>query len=121
MQSNEDNSVLGIPLEPIDRRSDSPIYRQIAEQIRLQISDGRLPIGTRLPTVRELASTLHITRLTVQNAYRDLQAGGWIESMVGRGRFVFASADSQAILASVGPHNTPDHVMNDTIRLKRLA
>src|SRR5260221_4681964 len=114
-------AVLGIHLEPIARRSDSPIYRQIAEQIRLQISDGRLPAGSRLPTVRELASTLHITRLTVQNAYRDLQSGGWIESMVGRGSFVAASAESEAILASVARHNTPDHVMNDMIRLSRLA
>src|SRR5579859_5001420 len=117
----EPNHVHNIHLETIDRQSKSPIYRQIAEQIRLQISDGRMPVGTRLPTVRELAVMLSVTRLTVQNAYRELQSGGWIESTVGRGSHVAASADEQAILAMVGHNTTPAHVMMDIRRLTRLS
>src|SRR5258708_39368740 len=78
------NEVHSIHLEAIDRQSKSPIYRQIAEQIRLQISDGRVPVGTRLPTVRELAVMLSVTRLPALNAYRELQAGGWVASAGGR-------------------------------------
>jgi len=113
--------VHSIHLDAIDRQSKSPIYRQIAEQIRLQISEGRMPIGTRLPTVRELAAMLSVTRLTAQNAYRELQAGGWIESTVGRGSHVAASASTQAILTMVGRRTTPEHIMNDMPRLSRLT
>lgn len=113
--------MVAIHLDSINRESKSPIYRQIAEQIRLQISDGRMPVGTRLPTVRELAESLSITKLTVQNAYRDLQTGGWIESTVGRGTYVSASTDHQALVATIGQHRTPDHVMHDMNRLARLS
>jgi DNA-binding transcriptional MocR family regulator len=114
-------NVPSIHIRAVERQSKSPIYRQIAEQIRLQISDGRMPPGTQLPTVRELALLLSVTRLTVQNAYRDLQADGWVESTVGRGTFVTASADTQAILARVGRQKTPEHVMSDMNLLTRLA
>ncbi len=114
-------NVPSIRLEAVDRDSDRPIYRQITEQIRLQISDGRLPPGTRLPTVRELAAMLSVTRLTVQNAYRDLQADGWIESTVGRGTFVTASADQQTLMSMVGRKKTPEYVMNDMSRLNGLV
>lgn len=72
----------------IDRQADEAIYRQIASQIRTHITTGHLPTGTRLPTVRQLAEQLGINRLTVQNAYQELQADGWVESIVGRGTFV---------------------------------
>src|SRR5947207_1937457 len=67
----------------LDRQRSQPLYQQIAEQIKTQISDGRLPIGTRLPTVRQLAITLGVTRLTVHSAYSELQSGGWVEATVG--------------------------------------
>ncbi len=72
----------------LDRTSGLALYRQIAEQIKNQIADGRLPAGARLPTVRQLAETAGVSRLTVQNAYGELQSGGWIEATVGRGAFV---------------------------------
>jgi DNA-binding transcriptional regulator YhcF (GntR family) len=113
--------VPSIHLQAVERQAKLPIYRQIAEQIRLQISDGRMPPGTQLPTVRELAALLSVTRLTVQNAYRDLQADGWVESTVGRGTFVTASANTQSILAMLGRQNTPEKVMSDMSLLTRLS
>src|SRR5258708_4641758 len=80
-----------------------------------------MPVGMRLPTVRELAAMLSVTRLTAQNAYRELQAGGWSGAMVGRGSYVCASTDSQAVLATVGRRVTPEHVMNDMSRLTHMA
>lgn len=65
-----------------------PLYRQVGEQIRALIEHGSLQPGARLPTVRQLALDHGLTRLTVQNAYAELQEQGWVESTVGRGSFV---------------------------------
>ena len=67
----------------LNRDDNTALYRQIAEHVKTRIGDGHLPAGTRLPTVRKLASELGVTRLTVQNAYGELQSGGWIEATVG--------------------------------------
>lgn len=72
----------------LNRNNNVALYRQIAEQVKSEIGRGQLPGGARLPTVRQLARELGVTRLTVQNAYGDLQSGGWIEATVGRGTFV---------------------------------
>src|SRR5512146_1452770 len=74
----------------IQHNTDIPLYRQITEQIRALIQSGALPSGSRLPTVRQLAADLGLTRLTVHSAYAELQAQGLIESFVGRGTFVAA-------------------------------
>ena len=67
----------------LHRTDTTPLYRQIADQLRDAISGGRLPAGAQLPTVRQLAAELAVTRLTVQTAYAELQSGGWIEATVG--------------------------------------
>ena len=72
----------------IQHNTDIPLYRQISEQIRALIQSGTLPPGDRLPTVRQFADDLGLTRLTVHSAYTELQAQGLIESFVGRGTFV---------------------------------
>lgn len=72
----------------LDRESDVPLYRQIAEQVRELIRGGVLPPTTRLPTVRAMAGELGLTRLTIQSAYAELQAQGLVEAVVGRGTFV---------------------------------
>lgn len=72
----------------LDRKSDVPLYRQVAEQIRELVRGGALPPAARLPTVRALASELGLTRLTIQSAYAELQSQGLVEAVVGRGTFV---------------------------------
>ncbi len=74
----------------VERQAQRPLYLQVAEQIQERIRSGALPTGSRLPPIRELARQLGLTRLTVHNAYAELQADGWIESFVGRGSFVAA-------------------------------
>jgi DNA-binding transcriptional MocR family regulator len=64
------------------------LYLQVVEQIQERIRSGALPVGSRLPPIRQLAGELGLTRLTVHNAYAELQADGWIESYVGRGSYV---------------------------------
>jgi DNA-binding transcriptional MocR family regulator len=77
----------------LERRSGSgarPVYRQIAEQIRGEISAGRLGEGERLPAIRDLATRLGVNRDTVALAYDALVSEGTLESTVGRGTFVRA-------------------------------
>lgn len=72
----------------LDRNHAKPLYLQLSEQLQERIRSGSLPAGVKLPPVRNLATDLGLTRLTVHNAYSELQAGGWVEAYVGRGTFV---------------------------------
>lgn len=72
----------------LDHRDTRPIYTQIADGYRAQITSGILRSGERLPSVRELAAELSINPNTIQRAYRQLEAEGWIATMPGKGCFV---------------------------------
>ncbi len=65
-----------------------PKYRAVAESIREAIAGGDLPLGAKLPPVRDLAWRLSITPGTVARAYTILTDDGVLESHVGRGTFV---------------------------------
>ncbi len=68
--------------------SDTPIYRQITDQIRLGAATGKLKVGESLPSVRGLAEQLVINPNTVARAYSDLAREGLIETRAGKGVFV---------------------------------
>ena len=72
----------------LDYRDARPIYAQIIAGLREQIAAGILQPGEKLPSVRDLASELAINPNTIQRAYRQLEAEGWILSMQGKGSFV---------------------------------
>ena len=72
----------------LNYRDARPIYAQIAERFRAQITAGVLQHGDRLPSVRELACQLAINPNTIQRAYRELEMEGWIASVPGKGSFV---------------------------------
>lgn len=72
----------------IDKESVEPIYQQLARYFRLQIESGRMAPGDRLPPTRDLARQLGVGRISVVNAYAQLQADGLIAAHPGRGTFV---------------------------------
>lgn len=74
----------------ISNNTARPIYEQITSQIKSHIMAGRLQTGEPLPSMRALARELHVSVITVQKAYEDLQRDGFIETVVGRGSFVAA-------------------------------
>ena len=74
----------------ISNNSSKPIYEQITSQIKAMIMNGQLQAGDAIPSMRALAKSLHISVITVQKAYEDLQRDGFIETTVGRGSFVSA-------------------------------
>ncbi|MBN1814313.1 MAG: PLP-dependent aminotransferase family protein [Anaerolineae bacterium] len=73
---------------PLDRQSTVPLYRQIETFLRQGILSGSLAPDTRLPATRQLARDLGVNRLTVENAYAELQADGLVAGQVGSGTYV---------------------------------
>lgn len=63
----------------------SPAYLALADGLRLLVSDGRLPAGTRLPSERELTTRLGVSRTTVTRAYAVLRDRGYLSSRQGSG------------------------------------
>ncbi len=76
----------------IDHSGGTPIYRQIADQIRQAVAGGILRPGDRLPSVRDLAVHLTINPNTMVRAYQELEKDGLIETARGRGVFVSCRA-----------------------------
>jgi len=74
----------------ISNNSSKPIYEQIAIQIKAMIMSEELQTGDPLPSIRALAKSAHISVITVQKAYDDLQRDGFIETTIGRGTFISA-------------------------------
>ncbi|MCL2854166.1 MAG: GntR family transcriptional regulator [Defluviitaleaceae bacterium] len=74
----------------ITSNTGKPIYEQIASQIKAMIMSGQLETGAPLPSMRALAKSIHVSVITVQTAYENLQRDGFIETTVGRGSFVSA-------------------------------
>ncbi len=73
---------------PLQLESKTPIYLQIYDYMKREISLGTLPAGIRLPSHRNLAVQLNISRITVESAYQQLIAEGYVESKPKRGIFV---------------------------------
>lgn len=74
----------------ISSNTSKPIYEQITSQMKAMIMSGELQTGDPIPSMRALAKSLHVSVITVQKAYEDLQRDGFIETTVGRGSFVSA-------------------------------
>jgi GntR family transcriptional regulator/MocR family aminotransferase len=72
----------------IDRTSLIPVHRQIYEVWRRGILTGRFAAGVRLPSTRELASLIAVSRGTVAQAYEQLMSEGYLEAARGSGTFV---------------------------------
>ena len=77
----------------LDYRDARPIYAQIIDSIKEQITTGILRSGEKLLSVRELAAELTINPNTIQRSYRTLEAEGWIVTVPGKGCFVSDSSD----------------------------
>ena len=75
-------------------RDARPFYLQIKENLRQLIVTGALVENDKLPSVREMASSLAINPNTIQRAYRELEAEGYVYSLSGRGTFVAKLAEA---------------------------
>ena len=82
-------------LQRIDRGNGSPVNRQIYQVIREAILSHMLPVGLQLPSSRDLARELGMSRNTVTYAYEQLIAEGYLETRTGAGTFIADTVPDQ--------------------------
>lgn len=84
----------------VDRRLSKPLYQQIYDAFRRRVLHGELRAGQIVPSSRELARELRVSRLPVLDAYSQLLAEGYFESRVGSGTFI---ASALRVEKGIGP------------------
>ncbi len=72
----------------IKRNSKIPLYRQIEDKLRQMILNGALKARQKLPSTRELAIELAVSRITIKSVYEQLIAEGYVKAKIGAGTFV---------------------------------
>ena len=80
----------------LDHRDARPLYLQVKDSLRRMMLTGLLTPGEKLPSVRALATQLAINPNTIQRAYGELEAEGYVYSVSGRGSFVAETDNGQA-------------------------
>lgn len=84
----------------LDPESGTALFDQLRLAVIAAVRDGRLPAGTRLPTVRELAAELGLAVNTVARAYRELETAGVVQTLGRRGTFVARTDPADAAMAA---------------------
>ncbi|GAB2476547.1 GntR family transcriptional regulator [Xylanimonas ulmi] len=115
-------------------RSPVPVYEQIRAQVTAAVAVGTLAPGDRLPASRDLARDLGVAVGTVQRAYKELEAGGVVESRRRTGTVVAAGAGAtasggraprppadvvaraRALVEAARTAGVPDEVLIDVVR-----
>lgn len=81
-----------------------PLYLQLRDQLRARLLSGAIAPGSRLPSAREMSQLLHVSRNTVDEAYRMLQDEGLVRIVSGQGTFAAARrAEGNAPAEESGP------------------
>ncbi len=82
----------------ISQTDPRPLYLQVMEQVRRRVAVGDLPAGTELPSIRQLASELQVSVITIKRAYLELERDGVITTRQGKGSVVADRPDLQATI-----------------------
>ena len=80
----------------ISSAAPGPLYQQIVDGLKRDISEGRLPAGAPLPSFRQLAEKLMVSLITVKRAYEELEREGIIYRRQGLGTFVAEHGDDRS-------------------------
>src|ERR1700722_10610168 len=89
----------GLPVV-VERADPAPLAVQISAQLEAAVTSGVLHAGDRLPSSRDLAVSLGVSRTVVTNAYARLFAEGWLEGRHGSGTYVADVAAPPAVLSA---------------------
>ncbi|HUF47741.1 MAG TPA: GntR family transcriptional regulator [Vicinamibacterales bacterium] len=98
---------------PISAAAAGPLYQQIVDGLKREISEGRLTPGAPLPSFRGLAEDLLVSVITVKRAYEDLERDGIIYRRQGLGTFVAEAGDNRS---REGKVEKARELMRDAIR-----
>lgn len=85
----------------VDRESGTPLHRQLYDGLREAILGSRLRPGGRLPSTRQLATELEVSRNTVLEAFTQLMAEGYLETKTGAGTYVSRTLPDELLTARV--------------------
>lgn len=100
----------------LSNSSPKPIYEQIVSQIKAMIMNGELKAGDPMPSMRKLAKELHVSVITTQRAYDDLQKDGFIVTVPAKGTFV--SAQNQDFIREENRRRI-EQLLTDAVNLAR--
>ena len=95
----------------------TPAYRGLADAVRLLVADGRVPVGTRLPSERDLTSALGVSRTTVSRAYAELRDRGYLASRQGSGSVAALPGETSGRRQGTALHPTSDQLVGDVVDL----
>lgn len=108
----------------IDKKSNTAVYIQLYEYIKSEITTGLLKPNSKLPSIREASSSLRLSKTTIENAYSQLVAEGYIDNLPKKGYFVCNLSDysfekktdhnSGSIIQAPESHYINDGVDNDS-------
>ena len=101
-------------------RGDTPVYDALATGIRGLVLDGRLPLGVRLPSERELCLGLGLSRTTVSAAYARLREAGFLVSRQGAGSWTATPEGATVTAVAIRPPDA-DALAEDVIDLSTAA
>ncbi|GGP07198.1 MocR-like pyridoxine biosynthesis transcription factor PdxR [Oceanobacillus neutriphilus] len=85
----------------LDETISTPLYEQLYEFIKQEIVEERLPYGQKLPSKRKLANHLEVSQNTVETAFEQLVAEGYITSRPRKGFYVLAHGDLEFVEHSI--------------------
>ena len=105
----------------LDPRSATPLYHQLSEWFRRAIVAGQLKAGQRVPSTRNLAIELKVSRIPVLNAYEQLHAEGYLETFTGAGTCVARSIPDGALAPRPRRREVAPRIQGKPRRLSRRA
>ncbi|MBP2078749.1 PLP-dependent aminotransferase family protein [Oceanobacillus polygoni] len=98
----------------LNRTIDVPLYEQLYIFIKTEIVDGRLEYGSKLPSKRKLSEFLKVSQNTVETAYEQLVAEGYVDGIPRKGYFVLAYADLEYVQQTEAS-TEPDERAEETV------
>src|SRR5215469_8406086 len=105
----------------LDGKRDAALHRQLYDGIRSAILTGRLGPGQRVPSTREMARSLRVSRTTVTQSYDELLSEGYLEAVVGSGTFVCKELPEELLRARASRTRGLQESPATTIRRRPLS
>ena len=103
----------------LDNNLSKPLHQQLYEELRQAILTGKLTPGERIPSTRSLARFLAISRFTVTTSYEQLLSEGYLETVTGRGTFIFQQIPDDLIYSN--PIENTDKTNLPLIKLSKYG
>lgn len=122
IQARRQNASVGVmPLIALDRKSKLPLHKQIYEGLRTAIVSRALDPGQRVPSSRDLAAELRVSRIPVLNAYAQLLVEGYLEARTGSGTFVSVELPDAIALTNLRPQPDARPILSGSRRIAERA